>query len=85
MSSMQEIYGSMSYLGGASSHVDMNINDELMISNMINALNNPIISSSLNDGEKKILCEVIKRHVMIKAGMALESQERYDNIPSKTR
>ena len=49
--------------------------DELMISNMINALNNPNILKMLDDEELKMVLQTVKNHIVIKAKMSYEIQE----------
>lgn len=66
-------FSSMSYSN--SSHPLVNQADELMISNMLNALNNPHILKMFDDEELKILLQTVKNHVIIKAKMVNEIQE----------
>ena len=49
--------------------------DELMISNMLNALNNPNILKMLDDEELKMVLQTVKNHILIKAKMSYEIQE----------
>lgn len=55
---------------------DVNQADELMISNVLNALNNNAILQLLSQEEYKLLLQTVKKHVVLKAGMALEMQNR---------
>ena len=41
--------------------------DELMIANMLNALNNPHILKMLDDEELKTILQIVKNHVVIKS------------------
>ena len=53
--------------------------DELMIANMLNALNNPHILKLLDDEELKTLLQVVKNHIVLKAGLSLEKQQKVIN------
>ena len=59
--------------------------DELMIANMLNALNNMAVFHSLNGDEQEMLIQVVKNHVVMKAQMALEVQNAYLNNNGRTR
>ncbi len=57
--------------------------DEMVIKNMIDALNNPVVFASLSDEEKALLTQVIKSHVVTKAGLI--SQIQKDRNQSSSR
>ena len=59
--------------------------DELMIANMLNVLNNPSLAQMLDDEELKNILSVIKNHVVLKAGMTLEVQEKFINNNGRSR
>ena len=76
----------MSNIGFQYNHLDSMSNipqvengkvDELMISNMINVLNNPTLVQMLNDEELKCLLQTVKNHVVIKSKRVLELQNSY--------
>lgn len=46
---------------------DVNQADELMISNVLNALNNNAILQLLSQEEYKLLLQTVKNHVVLKA------------------
>ena len=54
------------------------ITDEVMIANMLNLLNNPVLSKMLDDNELKTVLQVVKNHVVTKADFALRRQEKYE-------
>ena len=54
--------------------------DELMIANMLNALNNPHILKMLDDEELKTILQIVKNHVVIKSREAIECQKRYQDM-----
>lgn len=55
--------------------------DEMMIANMLAALNNPVIYQSLTDEEKNNIITCVKNHVALSAKMTLSiQQERIDSI-----
>ena len=54
--------------------------DELMIANMLNALNNPHILKMLDDEELKTILQIVKNHVVIKSREAIEWQKRYQDM-----
>ena len=49
--------------------------DELMISNMLKALENPIIAKMLSEEDLSVMCQVIKTHVATNASAILEAQK----------
>lgn len=57
--------------------------DEMVIKNMIDALNNPVVFASLSDEDKALLTQVIKSHVVTKAGLI--SQIQKDRNQSSSR
>lgn len=59
--------------------------DELMIANMLNALNNPHILNMLDDDELKTLLQAVKNHVVIKSKAVLKWQEDYEKRNGMTR
>ena len=54
--------------------------DELMIANMLNAINNPHILKMLNDEELKTILQIVKNHVIIKSREAIVWQKRYQDM-----
>ena len=55
--------------------------DEMMIANMLTALNNPVIYQSLTDEEKNDIITCVKNHVALSARMTLSiQQERMNSI-----
>lgn len=58
--------------------------DEMMISNMLRALENPILSKLMTQDELAVLCSVIKNHVVARATMISEEQNK-DMVSSHIR
>jgi len=54
--------------------------DELMIANMLNAINNPHILKMLDDKELKTILQIVKNHVVIKSREAIVWQKRYQDM-----
>ena len=50
--------------------------DELMISNMLGALGNPIIAKMMSEEELAVICKVVKTHVVSNANKILDKQRR---------
>lgn len=75
-------YGAEYYQGASSENRQY---DELMIANMLNALNNPHILNMLDDDELKTLLQVVKNHVVIKSKAVLKWQEDYEKRNGMTR
>ena len=49
--------------------------DELMIANILRVLDNKNVLSIMDEYEYKLLLQVVKNHVVLKASMALEEQQ----------
>jgi len=58
-------------------HSDERMADELMIANMLNLLNNPMLAKMLDANELNTVLQTVKNHVVAKAERVLTHQNQY--------
>ena len=59
-------------------------NDELIIANILETLNNPIITKLMNEEELAILCQVVKNHVVERANKIINIQDKEQSKQNTT-